>query len=107
MVVAARGIRLPDLKEDVPSGRAHAVEDAAFDANALALRLGRDEHVGEVLLKDVEPDLLRDEADVDIGTAVWDGISFRLGRDGIMAQFPYSLFSNSVERRPRSTMSKR
>ena len=59
-------VRLPDLDQHVAHRRARAVDHAAFDANVLALGLRAGQHVGEVLVEDVEAGLLRREADVDV-----------------------------------------
>jgi len=66
MVVAARRIGLPDLEQDIAQRRARAVDYPTLDADALALRLRPGEHVGKVLLEDLEAGLLRRKPDVNI-----------------------------------------
>ena len=66
MPVAAGCVRLPDLHQHVAGRGAGAVEDAALDDDPLSGCLGRDQHVGKVLLEDIEAGLVRDKPYMDI-----------------------------------------
>lgn len=96
-------VRLPYFDQHVTERRARPVDDLAFDADALSLRFRRDQHGGEILLEDIESRLLGGKTDLNVGTR---GLGRGLPeiRAGRQHQFsPWSRFSKSVARVPRST----
>jgi hypothetical protein len=66
MVVASRRIGLPDFDQHVAHRRSRPVENAAFDADALAFRFGTGEHVAEIVLEDIEAGLMWNKADMHV-----------------------------------------
>ncbi len=105
--IAAFGIGLPDFQHGVEDRCAIAVDDAAGDLDALTGRVGG-EHLGAEVGGIDAADLCEVgcKANMDVGARGLRRGFPELGR-GVQHQFPSSLFSNMVERRPRSTMSKR
>ena len=112
MVVAAGGVGLPQPPPVRPS---HKLDPMPSNTRP-SMRMRSPRVCGPAIrtwpngcLEDVEAGLVRDQADVHVGSGgLRRGLRRRSGSArSAIDQFPCSLFSNTVERLPRSTMSKR
>ncbi len=98
-------IGLPSFEKHILNRRTDAVDHKAFNADTLTFCVRSGDVPTQFLLVDFKSSSARSKADVNIGACGLRRGFFQIVQFLHHDQFPSRRFSNSVERRPRSTMS--